>query len=61
MAKYRKVYESDLQPVVDALSLFDGVGLTNPRKALASVHTVLTALQRFFESVQSRPVMEDET
>ena len=60
MAKYRKVYEADLEPVAAAISLFDGAGITNPRKALGSISAVLTALQRFFTAVQSRPVLEDD-
>ena len=61
MAKYRKVYESDFQPIANAIGLFGDISKRNPKKALKAISTVLPAMLQLFELIQSRPVLEDET
>lgn len=60
MAKYRKVYEADFQPIADAISLFGDVSIRNPKKAYKAISSVLPAMLDLFKLIESRPVLEDD-
>lgn len=60
MAKYRKVYEADFQPILNAMELFGSASIRNPKTAYKAISSVLPAMLDLFKLIESRPVLEDD-
>lgn len=60
MAKYRKVYDSELQDLFDAVSLTDSISITGAKEDISFLYRLFWQLEVFFDIMDDRDVLEDD-
>lgn len=60
MAKYRKVYNSELQDLFAAVSLTDSISFYGSKEDLSFLHRLFWQLEVFFNTMDDRAVLEDD-